>query len=101
MKSAWYARFTGEKNPGMFAMSNLKDHAVRRRLFSYPFSQNGLIHWEDLLQGRSNLAVSRIKQEAESGSADVLKWWTLMATDIIAEMGFGESFGALEYGQVL
>ncbi|TVY93351.1 putative sterigmatocystin biosynthesis P450 monooxygenase [Lachnellula willkommii] len=99
VKSAWYARFTSEQNPGIFAMSNLKDHAVRRRLFSYPFSQNGLLHWEELLQGRSNLAVSGIKHEAERGSADVLKWWTLMATDIIAEMAFGESFGALEYGQ--
>ncbi|TVY41045.1 putative sterigmatocystin biosynthesis P450 monooxygenase [Lachnellula subtilissima] len=99
VKSAWYARFTGEKTPGIFAMRNLTDHAMRRRLFSYAFSQNGLLHWEDLLQARSNLAVSRIKQEAESGSADVLKWWTLMASDIIAEMGFGESFGALEYGQ--
>ncbi|TVY43628.1 putative sterigmatocystin biosynthesis P450 monooxygenase [Lachnellula occidentalis] len=99
VKTAWYARFTGEQNPGVFAMSNLKDHAMRRKLFSYAFSQNGLLHWEDLLQGRSNLAVSRIKQEAESGSADILKWWSLMATDIITEMGFGESLGALEYGQ--
>jgi ATP-dependent Zn protease len=73
---------------------------VRRKLFSYAFSQNGLVHWEDLLQGRSNLAVLIIKQEAESGAADILKWWTFMANDIIAEMAFGESFGALEYGQV-
>ena len=56
--------------------------------------------WEDLLQERTTQAVERIKRDAVSGGADILKWWTFMATDVIAELGFGESFGALENGEV-
>jgi hypothetical protein len=35
--------------------------------------------------------VSAIKQEAQTGDADVLKWWTLMAYDIISTISFGEN----------
>jgi cytochrome P450 len=75
-------------------------HATRRKLFSNAFSQNSLLLWEGLLQERTTLAVSRIKSDATSGAADILKWWTFMATDVIAELGFGEGFGALENGEV-
>lgn len=34
------------------------------------------------------------------GAADVFKWWFFMATDIIGELTFGESFRTLEHGQV-
>lgn len=34
------------------------------------------------------------------GVADVFKWWTFMATDIIGELSFGESFRMLEHGKV-
>ena len=82
-------------------MREPKMHATRRKLFSHAFSQNSLLLWESLLQERTSLAVDRIKREAmSSGGADVLKWFTFMATDVIAELGFGESFSALENGEV-
>ncbi len=34
------------------------------------------------------------------GVADVFKWWTFMATDVIGELSFGESFRMLEHGKV-
>jgi len=34
------------------------------------------------------------------GAADVLKWWLFMASDIIGELSFGESFHGLEHGEV-
>lgn len=34
------------------------------------------------------------------GAVDVYKWWMFMATDVIGELSFGESFRMLEYGKV-
>lgn len=34
------------------------------------------------------------------GAADIFKWWLFMASDIIGELSFGESFHALEQGEV-
>jgi cytochrome P450 len=67
-------------------MTDVKEHGARRKLFSRAFTQTSLASWEDLLQILSTLAVSRIKRDAEGGSADILKWWTFMTSDIIAEM---------------
>lgn len=33
-------------------------------------------------------------------SIDVYKWWLFMATDIIVEFTYGESFHMLEHGKV-
>ena len=34
------------------------------------------------------------------GATDVFKWWLFMATDIIGELTFGDSFRMLEIGKV-
>ena len=82
-------------------MTDPKVHAARRKLFSQAFSQNSLAEWEDLLQEKVELAISGMKKQAAiEGSADILQWWTFMATDVIGELGFGESFHALEHGEV-
>jgi len=43
-----------------------------------------------------------MKEEAirTQNGADVLKWWTFMATDVIAHVSFGESFHMIETGKV-
>lgn len=47
------------------------------------------------------MAISRMAEETRSrGVADVFKWWLFMATDIIGELSFGESFRMLEAGEV-
>ena len=48
------------------------------------------------------LAVDKIQVgAAQPGKgADILKWWTLMATDVITQLSFGESFEMLEQGKV-
>lgn len=78
-------------------------HAARRKLFARAFSNSSLkIHWDAEVRRKGTLAVQKIKQDAlntEKG-ADVLKWWTLMATDIIAHLSFGESFEMLQSGKV-
>lgn len=52
------------------------------------------------MREKATLAVTKIKQTALNGNADLMKWWTFMATDIVGVLGFGESFGMLELGQV-
>jgi cytochrome P450 len=78
-------------------------HAARRKLFARAFSNSSLnSNWDMELRQKVNLAVQRIQRDASGSSqgADILKWWTLMTTDIIAHLSFGESFNMLELGKV-
>ncbi|KAG4429099.1 hypothetical protein IFR05_015425 [Cadophora sp. M221] len=102
LKSEWYAKFTEESEDclGIFSMVNPKQHAVRRRLFSAAFSSTALLQWEEVIQSRTTLVIQKIKEQAMSRSgADIFSWFTFMATDVIAELGFGESFHSLEHGK--
>ena len=82
-------------------MRDPKDHAQRRRLFARGFSKSYLReHWEGAVRDKCKLAVKNIKHDAEADSADILKWFTFMAADIVGVLGFGESFGLLELGEV-
>lgn len=82
-------------------MRNLKEHGQRRRLFARGFSKTYLReHWEPTVREKATLAVEKIKASASAGTADIMKWWSFMATDIVGVLGFGESFGMLELGQV-
>lgn len=103
LKSSFYANLTPDQNPGIFAMRDPYAHAARRKLFARAFSNSSLkIHWDAEVRWKATLAVQKIKQDAldaEKG-ADILKWWTLMATDIIAHLCFGESFEMLNLGKV-
>jgi cytochrome P450 len=78
-------------------------HAARRKLFARAFSNSSLKScWDNEVRQKATLAIQKIKQDALSAEegADVLKWWTLMATDVIAHLCFGESFNMLEQGRV-
>lgn len=101
LKSSWYDTVTPGREPGIFAMRDPHLHAARRRLFARAFSNSSLQrNWEDEIRAKAELAVAKIKADALAGGADILKWWTLMATDVIAHLAFGESFHMLEIGEV-
>lgn len=53
------------------------------------------------MKSRVQLAMARIREEALSprGVADIYKWLFFMATDIIGELSFGDSFRMLEIGR--
>ncbi|KAB5533449.1 cytochrome P450 [Coniochaeta sp. 2T2.1] len=100
LKSAWYDTVTSWREPGIFTMRDARVHAAQRRLFARAFSNSGLrANWEGEIRGKVELAVRRIRDEAKAGGADVLKWWTLMATDVISHLSFGESLHMLETGK--
>ncbi|KAG7293498.1 hypothetical protein NEMBOFW57_003550 [Staphylotrichum longicolle] len=99
-KSPWYDTITPNRSPGLFVMRDPHAHAARRRLFAQPFSNSALQkNWTAEIRSRVELAVAKIWQDASRGEADVLRWWTLMATDLITHLCFGESFEMLEQGK--
>jgi len=100
-KDIWYEKLTNFPRLSVFTMRDPKQHAQRRKLFARGFSKSYLReHWEGVVKAKARLAVEKIQRDAEDGSADLLKWWTFMATDIVGRLGFGESFGMLELGHV-
>ncbi|OIW26271.1 cytochrome P450 [Coniochaeta ligniaria NRRL 30616] len=99
LKSQWYDTVTAWE-PGIFEMRDPRQHAARRRLFARAFSNSSLRrNWEAEIRAKGDLAVARIKADALAGGADILKWWTLMTTDVISHLAFGESFHMLETGK--
>lgn len=100
LKSPWYETLVA-REPGIFAQRDPHKHAARRRLFAQAFSNSALQrNWVEEIHEKARLAVSRIKEDAIAGEADIMKWWTLMATDVIAHLAFGESFDMLKLGKV-
>jgi cytochrome P450 len=100
-KDIWYEKLTNFPRLSVFTMRNPREHGQRRKLFARGFSKTYLReHWEPTVREKTLLAVEKIKGDAQTGVADVLKWWTFMATDIVGILGFGESFGMLELGKV-
>lgn len=101
LKGPWYQTTVGDDGPGIFAMVDPKQHAARRKLFARAFTSASLRqNWEAVVRQKVERAVGRIQADALRGKADVLKWWTLMTTDVIAHLSFGESFDMLELGEV-
>lgn len=81
----------------LFAITDVKHHAARRRLFARALTMDSLRrNWEDQVRAKVDAAVDQIQTEAAQGVADLFKWWRLMAADVIALLSFGESFKMIE-----
>lgn len=59
-----------------------------------------MLKFESIVRSKVDTAVAKIKRDALAGNADVLKWFTFMATDVIGELSFGTSFDMLEQEEV-
>jgi cytochrome P450 len=82
-------------------MTDVKEHATRRRLLSRPFSRTHMVeYWENTVRAYMALAVSQMKHNATNGTVDVFKWWLLLASDVSVHLAFGESFSMLKNGKV-
>ena len=103
-KTVWYTYLnTGGigTNLGIFSLTDPKKHAQRRKLLAKGFSQNYIREqWEDTVRSKAEMAVQRIKVDATAGTANVLKWWIFMASDVATTLMFGNSFRLLELGHV-
>ncbi|KAJ0319110.1 hypothetical protein COL5a_010324 [Colletotrichum fioriniae] len=105
LKAPWYEESNAPDGgePSIFAMRDPRKHAIRRRLLGRVFTKVLLRReWEGVVRGKVEVAVGKIHAEAERGGcSDVLKWFTMMATDVVAHLCFGESFNMLELGEML
>lgn len=99
VKSEFYG--PGGRIQSMFSTRDPQFHSQRRRLLGPYFSEASLNTFEDKVSGLVQAAVDGIVEESrQTGCADILKWWTLMAMDVIADLTFGESFGMVKSGEV-
>ncbi len=101
-KSQWYPKFrTAYQHQDVFSETDSRNHGMRRKILSRPFSKSNLTqNWASLVNERAQLAVRKIKAMAEEGTCNIFEWWTYMAMDVIGKVSFGESFGMLELGKV-
>lgn len=102
LKSDWYRKLVANGFETMFTTTDPHFHSARRRLLASPISDSSLTRMEPIILSRVHMAIDRITEEMEKrGAADVFKWWLFMATDVIGELSFGESFRMLEAGEVI
>lgn len=84
----------------LFTTVDVEFHRRHRRLLSGSLSETSLKAVHPIVEQRVELAIERMKQEMQTrGAADVFKWFLFMATDVIGELTFGESFRMLERGE--
>lgn len=93
--------YVGGRVSSLFATTDPSFHADRRRLLGPCFAESSMNSLEPAVFARAKLAVEKIGQDLEmAGRADILKWWTLFAMDVISELCYGESFRMLDAGKV-
>ncbi|PLB40662.1 cytochrome P450 [Aspergillus candidus] len=100
LKSSWYRDLTRHDIENLFNTSDVKFHSTRRRLLSSPISDAELRKSHPLIDARVQLALQQMERQMDRhGVVDVFQWWIFMATDIIGELSFGDSFRMLEQGR--
>ncbi|KAJ4251352.1 hypothetical protein NW762_011333 [Fusarium torreyae] len=100
IKTQWYNQLTDLPVRNVFDTTNVEYHRRHRRLLGGNMSETALKNFLPIITPRIDLAIARMREEMHNrGVADVCKWWLFMATDIIGELTFGESFQTLEQGR--
>ncbi|CAG8196044.1 unnamed protein product [Penicillium salamii] len=100
LKTDFYRKLVAGAAHNVFSTVDPKFHADHRRLLASPISDSSISRLEPVIADRIRLTIRRMVEEMDSrGVADVFKWWLFMATDIIGQLSFGESFGMLESGK--
>ncbi|CAI7594756.1 unnamed protein product [Penicillium crustosum] len=99
-KTVFYRKISGSNVPTTFSTTDRDFHTRHRRLLASPISESSLTRLEPIIVNRIRIAVDKITMElTDHGVTDVFKWWLFMATDIIGELTFGDSFRMLEIGK--
>lgn len=100
-KTGFYRKLSIGNVPTTFSTTDRSFHTHHRRLLASPISDSSLTRLEPLIASRVRIAVEKITMDLKDhGVSDVFKWWLFMATDIIGELTFGDSFRMLEIGKV-
>lgn len=100
-KTVFYRKISIGDLPTTFSTTDKDFHTHHRRLLASPISDSSLTRLKPIIANRIRIAVDKITMElTDHGVTDVFKWWLFMATDIIGELTFGDSFRMLEIGKV-
>jgi cytochrome P450 len=100
LKSEWY-ELIGVDNLNIFTATDPMFHHQRRRLLSSPMPDSPVMTMLPIIDARIQQSISRMREEIQAReTVDILKWWMFMATDIIGELTFGDSFCMLDQGKV-
>ena len=87
--------------PNLFTATDPKFHLSRRRLLAPFFAEASVESFQPIVLDRVRMLIGKVQEDFKmNGTADMYKWWTLMAIDIMGELSFGESFRMLESGKV-
>ncbi|KAI9776748.1 MAG: hypothetical protein M1839_009392 [Geoglossum umbratile] len=89
-----------QPEPGVVAERRPERHRETRRQLSHGFSAKALKDQEDVLREYCDLFISQIrKQSAARNGLNMKEWFSWLSFDIIGELAFGESFGAVRSGK--
>lgn len=98
-KTPWYKDLS-VTSENVFNTNRTELHRRLRRLLSGSMSETSLAAVAPQVQRTVDLMIKRVGEEMERrGAADVIKWFLFMATDVIGELSFGDSFRTLEIGE--
>lgn len=101
LKASFYKDISAPGVQNVFNTPDITFHRRHRKLLQAPFSDAALQTFQPAIEQRIRFTIGRMAEEMKTrGTADVFKWWLFMATDIIGELAFGESFRTLEQGKV-
>ncbi|KAH7348680.1 cytochrome P450 [Rhexocercosporidium sp. MPI-PUGE-AT-0058] len=82
---------------GIFHNPNDAEHARIRKLLSTGFSEKAIRDREGIIQRYISLLMTRMRERAGRGDmVDATWWFDCLGADLAGELGYGESFGALE-----
>lgn len=102
LKTEFYQAFTGTSEyQSLFTLRNKDVHNHNRKLQSHHFSEKWIKNMEPYIKANVQRAIGRMREDVErKGWSDVFQWFMFMATDVIGEASFGDSFRLLETGKV-
>ena len=100
IKGPWYQNQspyqTNDDNCGVFGIRNGRKAAARRNFFLRANTKAAVRLWEPQIVTIVEQAVTKIKRDALKGTADVMKWWTMMTADVLGSLAFGEPFDMIQ-----
>jgi cytochrome P450 len=87
-KAPFYKRL--QLNGTLVCLTNIKEHATRRRAFARAFSQGSLMGWENVITSRIRNVINGIRDAGKGGKeVDILEAFSRMASGIIGELVLG------------
>ena len=91
-----YLRFLDLKSA---SDADTNTHNRMRKLLSHAFSDSALREQEPLIHSYCDLLITKLHERVDGpmkGHLDLVSWFNFMTFDIVGDLGYGESFHALE-----